>query len=114
MDTYIIFISKKRGGYRDVLLYLTNSSCNYVSRLLVEQPINELVLLLTIQHYKGCSNIDSIGNYDWFFTSLCEHTLRPYFPGSLNYGMFAFLKIKLLLVEIAYRGSPQGSLNKFT
>lgn len=27
--------------------------------------------------------------------------------------MFAFLKIKLLPVEIAHRGSPQGSLNKF-
>jgi len=70
-------------------------------------------LLLTIQHYKGCSNIDSTGNYEWFFTSLRERTLRPWFPGSLNYGMFAFLKIKLLLVEIAHRGSPQGSLNKF-
>lgn len=69
--------------------------------------------LLTIQHYKGKSNIDSAGNYEWFFTVLRERTLRPCFPGSLNYGMFAFLKIKLLLVGIAHRGSPQGSLNKF-
>lgn len=69
--------------------------------------------LLTIQRYKGCSNIDSTSNYEWFFTSLRERTLRPCFPGSLNYGMFAFLKIKLLLVEIAHRGNPQGSLNKF-
>lgn len=53
--------------------------------------------LPAIQHYKGCLNIDSTGNYEWFFTSLRERTLRPCFPGSLNYGMFAFLKIKLLL-----------------
>jgi len=76
--------------------------------------INEQVRpLLTIQHYKGCSNIDSTGNYEWFFTSLREQALRPCFPGSLNYGMFAFLKIKLLPIEIAHRGSPRGSLNKF-
>jgi len=81
---------------------------------LVTRTINEQVRpLLTIQHYKGCSNIDSTGNYEWFFTMLREQALRPCFPGSLNYGMFAFLKIKLLPIEIAHRGSPRGSLNKF-
>jgi len=84
--------------------------CNSLVTWIVNERVRSL---LTIQHYKGCSNIDSTGNYEWFFTSLRQHTLRPCFLGSLNYGMFAFLKIKLLLIEVAHRGSPQGSLNKF-
>lgn len=68
--------------------------------------------LSAIQHYKGYSNIDSSGNYERFFIGLRERNLRSCSPGPLNYGMFAFLKIKLLPVEITYRGGPRGSLNK--
>lgn len=110
INTYVIFMKDMYVEWK--LQCLINSWNDNVP--LVTWIVNERVRpLLTIQHYKRCSNIDSTGNYEWFFTSLREHTLRPCFPGSLNYRMFAFLKIKLLPVEIAHRGSPQGSLNKF-
>lgn len=57
---YILLVS----SYRKTL----NSS--WSKRAFVVRTGNERSppSLLTIQHYKGSSNIDSVGNYEWFFT----------------------------------------------
>lgn len=63
---------------------------------------------------KGVQILIRLAIMSGFSLGLHRHTLRSCSPGLLNYGMFAFLKIKLLSVRIAHRDSPRATLNKFT
>lgn len=67
--------------------------------------------LPTIQHYKGYSNIDSTGNYEWFFTASVPFGPVP--RDRLITGCLLFSKLNSYFVELAHRGGPRASLNKF-